>query len=49
MIQDTTTSREETHAQPEKKPTDQTETTPESAPREWIVRKSDGRMVVTDF
>lgn len=49
MSQDINTSPQETHAPPEKKTTDQIETTPEVAPREWIVRKSDGRMVVTDF
>ncbi len=47
MSQDINTSPQETHAPPEKKTTENI--APESAPTEWIVRKSDGRMVVTDF
>lgn len=49
MAQDITTSAEKTHLPTEKKAVDKKETTLESAPTEWIVRKSDGRMVVTDF
>jgi hypothetical protein len=49
MTQDINTSAEETHVPAEKKPVDKKEAPLESAPTEWSVRKSDGRMVVTDF
>jgi hypothetical protein len=49
MAKDITTSAEETHVPTEKKSADKKEAPLESAPTEWIVRKSDGRMVVTDF
>jgi hypothetical protein len=49
MTQDINTSAEETHVPTEKKSADKKEAPLESAPTEWIVRKSDGRMVVTDF
>jgi hypothetical protein len=52
MTQDINTSAEETHVPAEKKAVnkvDKKEAPLESAPTEWIVRKSDGRMVVTDF
>jgi hypothetical protein len=49
MTQDITTSAEKTHLPTEKKAVDQKEAPLESPPTEWIVRKSDGRMVVTDF
>lgn len=49
MAKDITTSAEETHVPTEKKSADKKEPPVASAPTEWIVRKSDGRMVVTDF
>ncbi len=49
MTQDINTSAEETHVPAEKKSLDKKEPPVASAPTEWIVRKSDGRMVVTDF
>jgi hypothetical protein len=46
MASDTNTPAEETQPPTQKK---ENETLLEKPPTEWIVRKSDGRMVVTDF
>ena len=52
MTKDNTTSAEETHAAKKplaEKKSPEKEEPLASAPTEWIVRKADGRMVVTDF
>jgi hypothetical protein len=46
MASDTNTPAEETQPPTQKKENDLPTETP---PTEWIVRKPDGRMVVTDF